>query len=249
MLSPVNFIDKRRESEAWQNLFKAIFESENTQDAETSEQKQLAKAIATYMGNIKSQVELAQKSFDLKSPYKGLLEYDIRDIPFFFGRETAIGEMLEAVDRNPLTVLHAESGAGKTSLLKAGIRPKLFADKHLPLYILPRQDPVDISIKRALLQQLQESPIWMNTTLHDFTQEVSRLLGGKWLIIIIDQFEEIFTLQSQEAREQFVKQLAQCLDDDLLPVRWILSIRAELLSKLAKFRSHISNPTEKFCVP
>ena len=244
MLSWVDFTDKKHEDEAWQNLTNSVIDFKKSKETEFSEQKELSNAIITYMRSIKSQIELSRKNIDSKSPYKALLEYDIRDAPFFFGRENETKELLDAINRNPLTILHAESGSGKTSLLKSRIRPALFTEGDLPIYIRPHQNPIDISIKRALLPQLEQSPAWMNASLHTFTQEVTKLLDGKSLVIILDQFEEFFTLQPQVMRDQFIKQLAQCLDDDLLPVRWVISLRGEWLSKLVSFRPYVRNPIE-----
>lgn len=244
MLSWVDFTNQEHEDEAWQNLTKSLTDSGNSKDAETSEQNLLSEAITIYMRSIKSQIELSSKNLDSKSPYKALLEYDIRDASFFFGRESESKELIDAINRNPLTVLHAESGSGKTSLLKARIRPALFSEDNLPIYVRPHQNPIDISIKRALLPQLEQSSVWMNASLHTFTQGVTKLLDGKSLVIILDQFEEFFTLQTQVMRDQFIKQLAQCLDDDLLRVRWVISLRGEWLSKLVSFRPYVRNPIE-----
>ena len=154
--------------------------------------------------------------------------------------------MLELTESNSLTILHAESGAGKTSLLKAGIRPQLLANGHVPVYINLRgsslRAPIQRLIKLALLPEIDEYSSLLNTSLHAFLKETTSLLGKKWLVLIIDQFEEIFTRQSAELRASFVQEFADCLNDDLLSVRWILSLRGEWLSKLSTFRPYISHP-------
>ncbi|MBI3153762.1 MAG: hypothetical protein HYZ21_16650 [Chloroflexi bacterium] len=213
--------------------------------ADRLEQSHLKNALVEYVNKIKLQAELAEKGLDTKSPYKALLKYEITDSSLFFGRDAYIAELLECIKQNPLTVLHSESGAGKSSLLRAGIGPHLLAEGRLPLYIRPRETPVlQTSIKHALLPDLEQSPNLTNARLRDFLRRVCKLLGKKWLLIIVDQFEEIFTLQSEEARMAFVKELAECLDDETLPVRWILSLRGEWFSQLAKFQSKIGNPFE-----
>ncbi len=213
--------------------------------ADRLEQSHLKNALIEYVNKIKLQVELAEKGLDTKSPYKALLEYDITDSSLFFGRDYYIAELLDCIKRNPLTVLHSESGAGKSSLLRAGIGPHLLAEGRLPLYVRPRETPaLGEVIKHMLLPQLEQSPNLAKASLRDFLRRVCNLLGKKWLVIVVDQFEEIFTLQSEEARVSFVKELAECLDTKELPVRWILSLRGEKFSQLAKFESLGVSPFE-----
>lgn len=219
--------------------------AEMKKQADRLEQSHLKNALVEYVNKIKLQVELAEKGLDTKSPYKALLEYDITDSSLFFGRDVYIAELLDCIKRNPLTVLHSESGAGKSSLLRAGIGPHLLAEGRLPLYVRPRETPaLGAVIKHMLLPQLEQSPNLAKASLRDFLRRVCNLLGKKWLVIIVDQFEEIFTLQSEEARMSFVKELAECLDTKDLPVRWIFSLRGEWFSQLAKFKSLGRSPFE-----
>ena len=64
-------------------------------------------------------------SSQLKNPYKGLAPYDSSDSQVFFGREKAIEELTEKINSQSLTVVIGASGTGKSSLIKAGVIPKL----------------------------------------------------------------------------------------------------------------------------
>ena len=63
------------------------------------------------------------------SPYRGLRAFEEQDAPFFFGRETATTDVLArmsgCVDRTGLLVVSGVSGAGKSSLLRAGVLPRI----------------------------------------------------------------------------------------------------------------------------
>ena len=63
------------------------------------------------------------------SPYRGLRAFEERDAPFFFGRETATAEILKRMswcrDGTGLLVVSGVSGAGKSSLLRAGVLPQV----------------------------------------------------------------------------------------------------------------------------
>ena len=92
------------------------------------------------------------------SPYKALLDYKIPDAPLFYGRRTAIRELFQLLQPGSLTVIHAESGAGKSSLLQAGLASRLLVRGHLPLLVRSwNQDPA-IAIKRAFIPNLSKVP-------------------------------------------------------------------------------------------
>ena len=221
---------------------RALTQIETRKQAEKFESKQLAQAVTDYVHRLESQATRAQEDPRSGNPYKALLEFDIQDTALFYGRSTAIRELLAHIDRDQLTVLHAGSGAGKTSLLKAGIMPRLLANGHLPLYVRPYQTPVHLAIKQALLVNLEDTPNLASISLHDFLRRATSLISGRQFVVIVDQFEELFTVQSEQARNEFIDQLSPCLDDDLLPVRWIIALRDEWFGQLGAFRPRIRNP-------
>jgi WD40 repeat protein len=221
---------------------RALTDIESLEQTQRFENKRLAEALTDYVHRLELQAARAKEDPGYGNPYKALLEFDIQDAALFYGRTIAIRELLAHIKRDQLTVLHAGSGLGKTSLLKAGIMPRLLADGHLPIYLRPYQTPVHMALKRALLVNVDDAPRLASISLHDFLLQATNLMSGGQLIIIIDQFEELFTVQNEQARYEFVDQLCSCLDDDLLPVRWILGIRDEWFGQLGTFRPHIRNP-------
>ncbi len=229
------------------SITQSLSEIEVAEQAEALEEKRLAEAISQYVERLKEQVRSSQER-GYKSPYKPLLAYDIPDSSLFFGRNEYIAQLLDCIKRGALTVLTARSGSGKSSLLRAGIGPHLLSQSHLPVYVRPGDAPsIDVIIKRTLLRHLEQSPGLANASLHDFLSSAGALLNGKWLVVIVDQFEEIFTLQSQQARDAFIRELAGCLNDEALPVRWILSLRSEKFTDLSDFNSLIQ-PFDNYIV-
>ena len=81
--------------------------------------------------------EIGKNQVARPNPYKALLSYELQDAPLFFGRDQNCTELLGALDQGRLTVLYAESGAGKTSLLKAGLMSRQDRDSTW----LPRHHP------------------------------------------------------------------------------------------------------------
>jgi hypothetical protein len=99
------------------------------------------------------------------SPYKGLLPFTIGESEIFYGRQPAIERLLQAVERGALTVLHSESGAGKTSLLQAGLAARLIAAGDLAIYLRPyNTDPAAV-VRRQFLPEPSSA---LPELLHEF---------------------------------------------------------------------------------
>ena len=106
---------------------RALTEIESLEQAQEFENKALAEALTDYVHRLERQAARAEEEPGEGNPYKALLEFDIQDAALFYGRTIAIRELLTHIKRDQLTVLHAGSGLGKTSLIKAGIMPRLLA--------------------------------------------------------------------------------------------------------------------------
>lgn len=209
------------------------------------EDARLARGVARYAEGLR---DLASRSTDERpaQPYKGLAEYRLGDASIFFGRDRANAALLDRLGRGPLTILHAESGAGKTSLLQAGIMPRLIADGHLPVRLRPYNLNPAVALKRALLPDLDDAPHLEGMDLRAFLLKATVLLGPKArLYVLLDQFEEFFAELGKPERAAFVAELAECLQDPLLSVRWLVALRSEAYSNLASFEDGgIRNPFE-----
>ena len=228
-----------------QNIYqRALTATEEAKQARSIEVAYLAQGVSAFAQRLQAR---AGEPTDAGKggPYKGLLEYRLSDADLFFGRDRAIRELLEHLQRGPLTVLHAESGAGKTSLLQAGISPRLIAAGHLPIYLRPYNVAPTLALKRAFLPNLSDTPNLAQAPLRDFLSRVSNVLGTvTTLYIFLDQFEEFFTQLDETARPEFVREMAECLEDESLNVRWVLALRSEFFGNLASFRPRIRNPFE-----
>ncbi|MCB0211673.1 MAG: hypothetical protein KDJ52_20210 [Anaerolineae bacterium] len=205
--------------------------------------KKLAEGVQDYLQRLQAVVEA--EGDNRGNPYKGLLAYRLCDAHRFFGRNRAITELLDQLQRSPLTILHAESGAGKSSLLQAGIGNRLLGQGHLPVYLRSYDQSPTLAIKRAFLPNLTGTPELAQAPLRDFLQQVTSVLGtGTTLYVMLDQFEELFTLIDDATRSKFVAELADCLEDAGLRVVWIVALRTEFFGNLANFRPRIRNPFE-----
>jgi DNA-binding beta-propeller fold protein YncE len=221
----------------------AVSAVEEAEKARAFAQQRLAEGVRDYAQRL---AEVAADDTDAVAggPYRGLLAYGLGDAELFFGRDRAIGELLEHMQRGRLTVLQAESGAGKSSLLQAGISPRLLAAGHLPVNLRAYDLSPSLKIKQTFLPNLAQIPDLAEAPLREFLRQVTGVLGrGTTLYLLLDQFEEFFTLLLDEAqRTAFVDELASCLEDESLNVRWVLAVRSEFFGDLAAFRPRIRNP-------
>ena len=181
-------------------------------------------------------------------PYKFLDPFGLKDEPIFFGREAATEELAKTVLHDRLTVLHAKSGAGKTSLLNAGLSPRFIREGHLPLYVhayYQDEDPV-VAIKRSIASARhgQWPRLLRDLPLHVYLGLVCARLGSdtQELVVMLDQFEQFFILWSRpEARSAFIKELSICYDDQTLPLRFVIALRKDYYSDLGEFERVVSH--------
>ena len=75
------------------------------------------------------------------NPFMGLMDYESKDAPYYFGRRAVINELTALVISEPFLVVIGASGSGKSSLVKAGILPVVESEPHLKV-IQPGTDPM-----------------------------------------------------------------------------------------------------------
>ena len=185
---------------------------------------------------------LVSVSGEVDSPYRGLGAFDEQDAPFFFGREEAATKVLELMSEHlqgsGLVVVSGVSGAGKSSLLQAGVLPRfrgagladLPAAAHWPcLLFAPGPTPLDelalvvaqlagvdaASVRRGL----EADPAGFALTVRQAARAQSggqalaaggplSPVGGRRLLLIVDQFEQLFTQCTDERqRRSFIEAL------------------------------------------
>ena len=205
------------------------------------ESRLLAQGILAYTQRLADVAKSSSFVTD-RIPYHGLRAYTLADADFFFGREQATKELLQLVDANRLTILQAETGAGKSSLLQAGIAARLLINDKIPVMIRPYNKNPSRAIKEAFLPDLSQTPILARAPLRDFLLKVTDIwTHSKRLYLILDQFEEFFTHLSDNQYD-FVKELSDCVKDPSLNVHWLLALRSEFFGDLASFQPTIQNP-------
>ena len=147
---------------------------------------------------------------DGKNPYRGLQSYEPDDQDALYGREHAILELRRKLNSANFLVVTGASGSGKSSVIKAGLIPKL-AEKGW-VYQIIRPGPEPLSSLEQGLKELEEK------------KEKEQARG----ILFIDQFEEVMTQCTQrDARERFYQRLLEVLKAPEVFDKAIVAIRAD----------------------
>jgi WD40 repeat protein len=186
-------------------------------------------------------------------PYQGLSAFDTADAAWFYGRTKAIDALADQVARGltegGLVMLVGASGAGKSSLLRAGLVP-LLARGELPgadcrewpvLLCAPGDDPrravagvpglAEVMAEAADGDELAEVP---TRAVHEAVADYARANGGPGarVVILVDQLEELFTLWPDPRRRRiFLDILAAAAtaspSGEPAPALVVLSVRAD----------------------
>ncbi|WP_424094508.1 caspase family protein [Moorena producens] len=198
------------------------------------------------------------------NPYRGLHSYDEKDSHLFFGREKEIKKLFEKIVANeqPLTLVLGASGTGKSSLVKAGLIPKLrqYKDGNT-WFILPPFRPGEYPF--TSLNNVLESVNQPLVATSDQAKSSGLLTPAKslanWfkehpqanLLLVIDQFEELITLcKSDEEPEQFQKLIENALAKYSDNIHVVITLRLDFE---AQFQNSVLkdfwNDDTRFVVP
>jgi energy-coupling factor transporter ATP-binding protein EcfA2 len=162
-------------------------------------------------------------------PYRGLLAFTKEDSEFFFGRDGMIQQLLDKLSASRFVPLLGASGSGKSSLVLAGLLPKLPESDWQVLVMRPTAQPLQ-NLRDTLVRGFPDAQVGTLASGADLQREVLRLItAGKRLLLVIDQFEEVFTeCRDDAARAAFFASLLEALDSDN-PLHLVLTLRADFL--------------------
>jgi Novel STAND NTPase 1 len=194
-------------------------------------------------------------------PYPGLAYFGPGDADLFFGRDAAITRLAEAVGRQSLTALVGASGSGKSSVVLAGLAPRLhgaggwrfshfrigteldnnpflaLARALVPLYVASQSDTERLRNTKELAASLQTGEL----TLRDVFADCRSRNKDARILLIADQFEEAFTLVEDEALlHRFIAVLLAGFPDPVPgstpDICLILTLRADFYGRALRHR-------------
>lgn len=194
-----------------------------------------------------------------RNPYKGLRPFTGADAGDFFGRERLVADLLDALesaqaDAPRFLAVVGPSGSGKSSVILAGVLPRL-RQGSLPgsenwVYLepmVPGAHPLEaltITLSdanpagslKAIRDDLLDSP----RGLHLLAARLARSRDRR-LVLVVDQFEELFTLTTDEdERQRFLDLLGTAVDEPGGPLMLLLTLRADLYDRPLRYPALVS---------
>ncbi|MTK53112.1 ATP-binding protein [Paludibacter sp.] len=210
------------------------------------------------------------------SPWLGLMSYEEKDAHLFYGREAEIRELSGDIFNNTQTVVYGPSGTGKTSIIKAGIFTVARQNNFLPIYIRLSHGANE-NYTAQIIEKITSSVKEIGGEIDNVVKPIFDDKISLWEffhgnefwnkdnypvtpLIVIDQFEEIFTLTKDKStvREFFVELSDLCdnkmpqylknfLNDndlrkeysDKVNYRLVLTLREDFLARLEEYAVNI----------
>ncbi|KAB8329953.1 AAA family ATPase [Scytonema tolypothrichoides VB-61278] len=184
-------------------------------------------------------------------PYHGLSAFGEKDADFFFGREKFITSLVEAVNSKPLVPVVGASGSGKSSVVFAGLIKHLRTVGNVGIVSFrPGKNPFDaltVALSKycqSLAQRQSKASGEANSRLaelefevnlqHDETalcnvlENIIHSSRYQRLVLVADQFEELYTLAAQEERHSFLNALLLAVKS-IPALTLVLTLRADFL--------------------
>src|SRR5919199_5465960 len=174
-------------------------------------------------------------------PYKSLQAFSQDDAYFFHGREELIAEIIEKLKSTSFLAVVGASGSGKSSVVRAGVIPQLLTkglfDCELEEYqfcqswvMLPGDNPLTVLSKTLA----PDNPEFLEGVLHlGFDSLVAwlRQQPQEISVLVIDQFEELFTLTAETNRVNFLTLILGALQKARDCFKIIITLRSDFLNE------------------
>ncbi|UCC76616.1 MAG: hypothetical protein JSW37_14095, partial [Anaerolineales bacterium] len=186
---------------------------------------------------------------EVPCPYKGLAAFEAEDVEYFFGRGELVAELTARLAGTRFLAVVGASGSGKSSLVRAGLLPAMWQDA-LPgskdwqtVTLTPGAHPLEeLAIRVSLLRGIAPSSLLqaLRSDAQALDLAVKQALTGQpdgvRLLLVIDQFEEVFALCHDEGeRRHFIDALLYAVEATDSRTVVVLTIRADFYGHCADY--------------
>lgn len=189
-----------------------------------SEDRRLEDALRMY--------EASGNEAEQRNPFKFLDAYEKKDKDIFFGRSAEVEDLRSRYYRSRVLVVYGESGSGKTSLIQCGLGNAVPDEDAQFVFIRSNTDPSRAA--RAALGAEASDRRTLDQIVEQRAAEIS-----KTVVLVLDQFEELFIFQPENVRERFlVGDIGQIIERKL-DAKVIFSIREEYFARMTELERSI----------
>ena len=180
-----------------------------------------------------------------RDPFKGLRPFFESDAADFAGRDELIERLVTAVRERRLVAAVGASGSGKSSAVRAGLIPALRAgailgsDQWLVTDLYPGAHPFDelaVALLGVATEPLPDLPDELSADATALLRAVKTITPqGSELVLVVDQFEELFTLSDEATQRAFVNSLVELVSDPHARARVVVTLRADFYDRPLAF--------------
>jgi basic membrane lipoprotein Med (substrate-binding protein (PBP1-ABC) superfamily)/DNA-binding SARP family transcriptional activator len=176
------------------------------------------------------------------NPFRGLEAFREEDANLFFGRDRLVTDILKRLDEHAIVSLVGSSGCGKSSATRSGVIPAIrkgaipHSDSWLIAQMVPGSHPF-AELEAALLRSTLDAPNSLKEQLDGAPDEILRAVlrilpaDDSRVIIVVDQFEELFTLCDPDTSDRFLTALVEAAADSHGRVRVMITLRADFYDR------------------
>lgn len=176
------------------------------------------------------------RPIDEACPYQGLKAFDQTTAQFFFGREQVTETLRQKLDQGNLIPVIGASGSGKSSVVKAGLIPRLEREGWgKAIVFCPSIEPLT-ALKQALQplfrpESLAQVYDWIETGISE--SAIGREFAAiEPRLLVVDQFEEVFTQcrpGKEHEQKQFIQRLTDLAEAPHSKLKVVITLRADFV--------------------
>jgi serine/threonine protein kinase/WD40 repeat protein/class 3 adenylate cyclase len=203
-------------------------------------------SVEAFLASVGPTLDLGAVETDVsRNPFKGLRPFFEADAVDFFGRDELVNRLVRAVASNRLVTVVGASGSGKSSAVRAGLVPALRrgavagSERWFVADLYPGAHPFD-ELASALLSIATRPMPNLVAELTGDTRALGRIVkqlapSDAELVLVLDQFEELFTRASAADRAAFLDAITDLVSDSHARARVVVTLRADFYDRPLAF--------------
>ncbi len=222
---------------------------------------EMIEALVRAIRSEKAESTEVEKELALR-PYRALEIFREEHAAFFCGRDAFSARLLDKVLNHRLVAVVGPSGSGKSSVVQAGLLPLLRrnaspawdaaiftpGDKpnhRLASALIPFLEPDSSEVDRLIAAEklgngLAEAELRLEAVIQRLLEKSK---GTDRLLLVVDQFEELFTTVPEKQRQPFIQALLQAMEQ--APITLVLTLRADFFGNALNLSRELSDALER----